>query len=179
MVFINNGLVTEGTHYEWVYNQTRGRWGVAFYSQHNPASSDNIRIVYKSKRYLQNDMSPSPHEPGTPYVIGEWAFDLTWANVTQSTNQFRCVTAYGVTDYHDADDTDKGSGHQNTLDREVVFQLDEVFNPWDLNDSVHKQENDWLYKATLTSSANSGRTKPPELGTRTSCRLETPALLHG
>lgn len=152
MVFVNDLLKTMGTHYNWVYNSTRGRWGVEFFSAYNPGSLDVIRIVYKSKRYLQNDMSPSPHEPGTPYVIGEWAFDLTWANITRSTNQFHCVTAYGVTDYHDADDADRQGS--NTLDREIVFQLDEVFNPWDLNQAVHKQENDWVYKTTLTSSAN-------------------------
>jgi len=153
MVFVNDNVKTRGTHYNWVYNSTRGRWGVEFLSAHNPASTDYIRIVYKSKQNNQNDMSPAPHEPSTPYVIGEWAFDLTWANMTRSTNQFRCVTAYGVTDYHDADDADRQE--TDRLDREIVYQLDELFNPWDLNDATHKDENRWLYKYTLSSSANS------------------------
>lgn len=163
MVFVNNVAKTKGTHYEWVYNQTRGRYGVEFYPAHAPGSSDYIRIVYKSTQgVLQNDMSPSPHEPGTPYVIGEWAFDLTWANVTRSTNQFRCVTAYGVTDIHDADDADKYGVHPdpsredtyNVLDREVQYQLNELFNPFDLNNAVHIQEENWIYKTTLSSSAS-------------------------
>lgn len=160
MVFVNNVAKTKGTHYEWVYNSTRGRWGVEFYPAHNPSSTDYLRIVYKSTQgVLQSDMSPAPHEPATPYVIGEWAFDLTWANVTRSTNQFRCVTVYGVTDIHDASDADQYGHHpdsqydsENVLDREVRFQLNEVFNPWDLNDAVHKDFDRWVYKTTLTSS---------------------------
>jgi len=96
-------------------------------------------------------------------VIGEWAFDLTWANTTRSTNQWRCATAYGVTDLHDADDADKHNVHPdpargqdsyNVLDREIKYQLDELFNPWDLSDSVHKQDDRWVYKSTLTSATN-------------------------
>ncbi|MGQ9565051.1 MAG: hypothetical protein ACUVT5_00700 [Candidatus Bathyarchaeales archaeon] len=161
MVFVNDVVRTRGTHYKWMYNGTH--WGVNFYSVYTPTSSDYIRVVYKSTEgVLQSDMSPSPHEPATPYVIGEWAFDLTWANATRSTNQFRCITAYGITDIHDAADADQSGIHPdpvqeqdvyNILDREAKFQLDELFNPWDLSDSVHKQESDWLYKTALTSTA--------------------------
>ncbi len=161
MVFVNNAVKTRGTHYNWFNNGTK--WGINFRTGYVPTSTDTIRIVYKiTEGVLQSDMSPSPHEPATPYVIGEWAFDLTWANVTRSTNQWRCATAYGVTDLHDADDADKHSVHPdpareqdayNILDREVKYQLDELFNPWDLNDAVHKQDNRWIYKSTLASSA--------------------------
>jgi hypothetical protein len=164
MVFVNNAVKTRGTHYDWTYNETSGNWGITFYPAYAPVSADYIRIVYKSTQgVLQSDMSPAPHEPATPYVIGEWAFDLTWANTTRSTNQFRAITAYGVTDIHDADDADKHGVHPdpargqdayNILDREVKYQLDELFNPWDLSDSVHKQDDRWLYENTLTSAAS-------------------------
>ena len=161
MVFVNNAVKTRGTQYTWTLNETSGRWGVTFEPAYVPTSTDVIRIVYKSTQgVLQSDMSPSPHEPATPYVIGEWAFDLTWANTTRSTNQFRCATAYGVTDLHDADDADKHGVHPddaspyNVLDREVKYQLDELFNPWDLNDAVHKNDNRWIYESTLTSATN-------------------------
>jgi hypothetical protein len=161
MVFVNNAVRTRGTHYNWFNNGTK--WGVNFRTGYVPTSTDTIRVVYKiTEGILQSDMSPSPHEPATPYVIGEWAFDLTWANVTRSTNQWRCATAYGVTDVHDADDADKHSVHPdpargqdsyNVLDREIQYQLDELFNPWDLYDSVHKQDDRWVYMNTLTSTA--------------------------
>jgi len=161
MVFVNNAVKTRGTHYTWTLNETSGRYGVTFESAYAPISTDMIRIVYKSTDgVLQSDMSPAPHEPATPYVIGEWAFDLTWANTTRSTNQFRCSTAYGVTDIHDADDADKHGVHPdgqsvyNVLDRETKYQLDELFNPWDLSDSVHKDDNRWVYKSTLTSATS-------------------------
>jgi hypothetical protein len=160
MVFVNDVVRTLGTHYKWIYNGTK--WGINFYPVYAPTASDYIRIVYKSTEgVLQSDMSQSPHEPATPYVIGEWAFDLTWANTTRSTNQWRCITSYGVTDIHDATDADQYSYHPDTqydaynvLDREIKYQLDELFNPWDLNDAVHKEDNRWLYETTLTSPAS-------------------------
>jgi hypothetical protein len=161
MVFVNGVVKTKGTHYAWAYNSTSRRYEVTFYPAYAPISTDYIRIVYKTTEgVLQSDMSPAPHEPATPYVIGEWAFDLTWANTTRSTNQFRCSTAYGVTDIHDADDADKHGQHPdssyptyNILDREVAFQLAELFSPWDLNDATHQDDSRWIYKSTLTSSA--------------------------
>jgi hypothetical protein len=163
MVFVNNAVKTRGTHYDWIHNGTEDGnryWGVNFRTGYVPSSGDYVRIVYKTTEgVLQGDMSPSPHEPATPYVIGEWAFDLTWANTTRSTNQWRCATAYGVTDIHDADDADKHGVHPdsqspyNVLDREITYQLNELFNPWDLNDAVHQQDNRWVYKSTLASSA--------------------------
>lgn len=152
MVFVNNNYKTRGTNYIWYYNASRSRWGVEFLAGQAPALTDYVRIVYKSTHNTRNDMSAPPNEPSTPYVIGEWAFDLTWSNTTRSTNQYRCVTAYGVTDYHDADDADRVS--TDRLDREVIYQLNDLFNPWDLNDAVHKYDNRWLYNSTFESSAN-------------------------
>jgi hypothetical protein len=159
MVFVNDVIKTRGSDYEWTTNGTK--WGVNFYPVSTPGVNDYVRVVYKSTDgVLKSDMGAG-HEASTPYVIGEWAFDLTWANTTRSTNQFRCITSYGMTDIHDASDADQYGHHpdtnyesENVLDREAKYQLDELFNPWDLNDAVHKQDNRWLYKTTLTSATS-------------------------
>jgi hypothetical protein len=104
-----------------------------------PGDGSKIWVIYKQP-VNKVDMSD---EPKTPYIIGEWDFDLSWANPDMSTNQFRGVTVYGVTDNHNALDID-GGPQINQLDREVVYQLNEVFNPWDLSDAVYKDETRWV-----------------------------------
>jgi hypothetical protein len=37
-----------------------------------------------------------------------------------------------------------GEGHTNAIDREVKYQLDEVFNPWSLVDAVDKDTKSWV-----------------------------------
>jgi hypothetical protein len=83
----------------------------------------------------------------SPLVIGEWDFVLSGthqeqigentSNTVVSDVQFRGVSVYGVTDYHDASDVNFAtypSPYENRLDREVCYQLDEIFKPWDLQD---------------------------------------------
>ncbi|MEM2305687.1 MAG: hypothetical protein QXK51_10115, partial [Candidatus Methanomethylicia archaeon] len=93
-------------------------------------------------------------EPETPFYIGEWDFELT--NVMGNGRQFRGVTVYGVVDLHDADDEDRGADHINCLDSEVLYQLDEVFNPWDLKKAAHKDYDRHVtyVKGPLDSSAS-------------------------
>ena len=84
------------------------------------------------------DMLPICSEPDIPLVIGEWDFMLGHGYPAQ----FRGVEVVGLTDRHDANDDDVDDVHnepeENVLDREVKYLLDEVFNPWDLNDAVYK-----------------------------------------
>jgi hypothetical protein len=75
-------------------------------------------------------------EPDIPFVIGEWDFMLSGGETWPV--DFRGVTVYGLTDNWDADDENIGQGHENDIDREVWYQLQEVFNPWSLRDAVHK-----------------------------------------
>jgi len=91
-----------------------------------------------------------PKEPKIPFYIGEWDFYL-WAKEYYDPDdpstypiQFRGVTVYGVADLHDGDDEHMGSGHDNALDSEVKYQLDEVFNPFDLWSAVRKQTNRYV-----------------------------------
>jgi hypothetical protein len=81
----------------------------------------------------QDDMTC---EPRTPYTMGEWIFDLSYDDEDLPTHQFRCVTVYGVTHLNDGEDWDIGTDYDNILDSEVLYQLDEVFNPWDLRQAV-------------------------------------------
>ncbi|MEM3088742.1 MAG: hypothetical protein QXP20_06490, partial [Candidatus Bathyarchaeia archaeon] len=89
----------------------------------------------------------------SPYIIGEWDFVLTKTPVDSGgrhfDRQFRGVTVYGVTDNWNGDDANR-SGGSNVLDREVLYQLDEIFNPWDLRTAVHKDTKRWVEFYTVT-----------------------------
>jgi hypothetical protein len=104
------------------------------------------------------DMLPVPSEADIPYVVGEWDFMLDFDEATTTFGpQFRGVTVYGCVNYHDADDM-QGSDlngdlvTENQIDIEVLYQLNEVFNPWDLQQAVHKKEQRWVEFYTVTES---------------------------
>jgi hypothetical protein len=139
MVYKNNILLTEGVEYHW----TAGH--ITFVSE--PANTDVITVVYKhSVNPGEDDMiTHAGSEPDTPYVIGEWCFDLRNEPLKK---QFRGVTVYGLTDRHDADDNDASdedwSSGANVIDSEVQYLLNETFNPFDLYSAVEKQEYRWV-----------------------------------
>lgn len=136
MVFVNGELRPEGSAangYLWSGNNT-----VTF--NIGLADGDKVWIVYKREVH-QTEMSAS----GVPYVIGEWDFDLKHSD-DPTTTQFRGVTVYGIVDNHDA-------GTRN-IDREAQYQLDTVFNPWDLRSAVEKQDLSWVFKKTITTSTS-------------------------
>lgn len=92
-------------------------------------------------------------EPDTPFVLAEWDFDLDMDHPENSTHHFRCVSVYGVTDNHNAVDPDQpGQAGTFRIDEEVVYQLNEIFNPWDLTDSVHLDSFRWAQKGTISGS---------------------------
>jgi hypothetical protein len=72
---------------------------------------------------------PTPAEPDVPYIIGEWIF-------TSEYPHYRVVTVYGVTDENDAKDAERDG--VNSIDSEVLYQLNEIFNPYDLQSAVKK-----------------------------------------
>jgi hypothetical protein len=80
-----------------------------------------------------DDFVPVTDEPDIPFVIGEWDFMLGKGYPMQ----FRGVEVVGLTDLWDGSDAQMNE--KNIVDREVWYQLNEVFNPWDLNDAVHKE----------------------------------------
>ncbi|MFW6109009.1 MAG: hypothetical protein ACOC6N_01030, partial [archaeon] len=94
-------------------------------------------------------------EPYTPYVFAEWDFDLDLDHPENSTHQFRCMSVYGVTDLHNAVDPDMPEGVEDgyfRIDSEVLYQLNEVFNPIDLKDVAHKDTFRWAQKGTMSQT---------------------------
>lgn len=83
-------------------------------------------------------------EPSIPFVTGEWDVTLDIGE------QWRGVTVYGVCDYHDAKDPQFGGAF--VTDREERYQLDEVFQPWDLYSAVEKKTTRWLQWSNSASS---------------------------
>jgi hypothetical protein len=86
-------------------------------------------------------------EPVIPFTIYEHDFKLS-----STQPAYRIVSVYTVTDYHDADDADAAdpandetwSAGKNIIDREIQYQLDEIFNPWDIYDAMHKSTKRWV-----------------------------------
>jgi hypothetical protein len=90
-------------------------------------------------------------EPDTPYVFGEWDFDLDMDHPENSTHQFRAVSVYGITDNHNAVDPDQQGPDVFRIDREIVYQLERIFNPWDLKDASHTDTFRWAQKGPIAS----------------------------
>jgi len=91
-------------------------------------------------------------EPKVPYVFAEWDFDLDYDHPENSTQQFRCVSVYGLTDYNNALDPDMPGNQalEYRIDAEVTYQLNEIFNPWDLKDAAHKDTFRWAQKGEFS-----------------------------
>ena len=155
MVFKNGILLSgAGVDYTWT-SDDKIVFTVA------PIATDYIIVVYKHQLPTDggaDNMASHTAEPDTPYVIGEWVFDLKSADKCR---QFRAVTVYGLTDRHDADDVNTVSADRfptgwsfglPTMDSEVKYYLNETFNPWDLNDAVEKQEFSYVDIRNLTSA---------------------------
>jgi hypothetical protein len=119
-----------------IYNRDANN--VTFPTGYAPSDGAVVRIVYKVDR-TKTEMSA---EPNSPFVIGEWCWESNSAP-----SQFRGVTVYGITDLNDGDDKEDittPGPHYDVLDREVKWQLDEVFNPWDLYSSISKKTSRWI-----------------------------------
>ena len=130
----------------------------AFWPILSDYTPDGWSYVFQSLINVDDeDMLPFGSEPDIPFVIGEWDFMLDYATETPDWDrQFRGVTVYGIVNWHDADDwnADKYSpemGTNNNIDREVMYQLNEIFNPWDLVTAVHKPAARWVEFAEITS----------------------------
>jgi len=86
-------------------------------------------------------------EPIIPFTIYEHDFWLK-----SDVPSYRIVSVYMLTDRHDADDRDalRGANAEdwsngvNWIDREIQYQLDEIFNPWDIYDAMHKNTKSWV-----------------------------------
>jgi hypothetical protein len=102
-------------------------------------------------------------EPTIPYYIGEWDVELKPKGKETPAGgfdqqQYRFVTVYGVSDRQNG--ADVSSDGYNLIDAETKYQLDEVFNPWDLQDAVHKTMRSWVEWTTPTSTTYTTLRKP-------------------
>lgn len=112
----------------------------------------NINDQHVTDSYI----SPNDEPYLAPLTVGEWDFMLSDEHRTASSItadvQFRSVAVYGVTDLNDGDDydifnVDSNPLHQNVIDREVYYQLNMVFNPWDLYSAFEKKDSArWVTK---------------------------------
>ncbi|MFH1180236.1 MAG: hypothetical protein V1710_07745 [Candidatus Bathyarchaeota archaeon] len=91
------------------------------------------------------------NEPDTPYVFAEWDFDLDFDHPENSTHQFRCVSIYGLTDNNNALDPNKDQG-MFRIDKEVIYQLNEVLNPWDLKEAANQDTFRWAQKGGISNT---------------------------
>ena len=109
------------------------------------------RAMKSADRHDTDSFTTPNDEPFlAPLTIGEWDFVLSpEANTTIGgvlcSPQFRGVTVYGVTDRNNGDDENR-SGGANVIDKEVTYQLEEVYNPWDLYEAVHKKNSTRWWK---------------------------------
>ena len=168
--------LTEGT--EWYFDKSVPDDGAVYIERFNWGWDDEFVVIFKRvmqgaeshqgiyalecmpwKGFEVSTMHDSlgmSNEPDTPIVIGEWDFDLNYDmedsinGEWNSTHQFRCVSVYGVTDNHNAVDPDQpGQAGNFRIDEEVVYQLNQIFNPWDLPDAVHLDSFRWAQKGTI------------------------------
>jgi hypothetical protein len=84
-----------------------------------------------------------------PLTIGEWDFLLSDEERSLgqgifANTQFRGVSVYGITDLNDGTDDDFAGSPGNQLDTELMYQLDQIFMPWDLEKVVHKETKSWV-----------------------------------
>lgn len=104
---------------------------------------DNL-IADRNNIWIKMDDMES--EPSIPFIIYEHDFLLELG----VRDIYRLVSAYVLTDYHDADDADANDLNadtvvENQIDREVQYQLDEIFKPWDLWQDMHKCTKRWVH----------------------------------
>ena len=124
------------------------------------------RAMKTADRHDTDSFTTPNDEPFlAPLTVGEWDFVLnpeisTIAGVNVAP-QFRGVTVYGVTDRNDGDDEHR-SGGSNVIDKEAKYQMEEVYNPWDLSDAVHKKDTSrWVKFENGPKSSGSSITLTP------------------
>jgi hypothetical protein len=105
----------------------------------------------------------SPKEPSTPWVITQWRYNSTFYPnldtwLAKSANrEMRFTAVVGMTDYvstdpHPAKDANDSTVGVNQLATEVLYTLNSVFNPTDLN-TLKTSTNPFMYTALGQTSA--------------------------
>jgi hypothetical protein len=100
-------------------------------------------IGYDDVHDVDSFATPNDEPFLAPLTVGEWDFMLaddhkTVGPITADIH-FRAVSVYGVTDINDGSDVNIIGG-SNWIDREVMYQLQQVFAPWDLESVLEKKD---------------------------------------
>ena len=117
-------------------------------------------ILGNESHDIDSYANPNDEPFTSPVTVGEWDFMLSNQPrivgppsnpmLIKANIQFRGVAVYGVTDLHDGDDEDIDLAYpsvsNNTIDREVRYQLDMHFNPYDLQQAIGKDTMRWVQK---------------------------------
>jgi len=118
-------------------------WSAAFWPSLSDWTIDGWDNWWHSlMAYDPHYIDAAVEEPLIPFYIGEWDFVLYHTLDNSGRTQFRGVTQYSVTDWHDGDDVAHGGA--NVIDSEVMYYCDETFNPYDLENAVHKEASRWV-----------------------------------
>jgi len=121
-------------------------------------------ILANDRHDIDSYTSPNDEPFRSPLIVGEWDFLLSDTERNPGSGvvanvQFRGVSVYGITDRNDGDDANR-SGGSDVIDREAQYQLDEVFNPWDLQQAVEKKSTRWVEFDYDTSGSFTTTYKP-------------------
>jgi hypothetical protein len=111
----------------------------------DPVSGDYPHGQLADRENVWIKMDDMSSEPDIPFIIYEHDFKLQLGVA----DIYRIASVYVLTDWHDADDHDAndldGNGVvENKIDREIQYQLDEIFDPWDIYDAMHKDTKRWV-----------------------------------
>jgi len=125
--------------------------------------------------YARPDIPSPPGEPSTPWILVQWRYNytnwpkmLTWLAKADPKREIRFVEVIGMTDFdsddpHPAKDINAGD-LSDQLGTEVMYLLDQVFNPEDLRTCAGENWFMWTglgQSAATTDSAGAGLASVP------------------
>jgi hypothetical protein len=125
---------------------------VAWTAMWPPTSSHTVDGILNFLQPLYNvhtdTLSSAPKR--SPLIIGQWDIAMDPSTFPM----FRAVEVKGIANDHDATDPQElSSTYQGqTLDIEAQYQLDSVFQPYDLNSAITKNLNTQVDYYTITAS---------------------------
>lgn len=149
---------TSGTSYDVLQSfnpNVRKVFFAAFWPELNDWTGLGFPLRFKSMHssdphYIDSSQAPTPLRP---YYIAEWdfqlyAYDLWTGNPNVYPVQFRAVAIYGIVDAHNITTTNYDKG----LDREVLYLLEQYFNPFDLIKAAEKETARWVNFINVTTA---------------------------
>jgi len=108
-------------------------------------------MSYNDVHDIDSFATPNDEPFLAPLTVGEWDFmladDHKMVGPITADIHFRAVAVYGLTDLNDGTDANFVGMYNNWIDREVMYQLQQVFAPWDIDSALDKKDNGrWVTK---------------------------------